>query len=95
MERALKSLWGGGTLNLDRGTLNLDEGTLTLDGETRSSASLIPTTYGLLIMVATVFCLIFVDGPVLVYLKSTTHLTQFYAKLHFLLFNVTKDLPTV
>ena len=52
----------------------------------------------LLIMIVTVFCIIFLDGPVLVYLKlkaTSIHLMLFYAKPHSLLPNIAKALPTI
>ena len=55
-------------------------------------------SFVLLIMIVTVLCIIFLNGPVLVYLKLnaiSVHLMLFYAKLHSLLSNVVKALPTI
>ena len=52
----------------------------------------------LVIIIVTVFCVIFLDGPMLVYLKlnaTSMRLRLFYAKPNFRLFNVAQDLLTV
>ena len=81
----------------DGGMPTLDGGMLppyNLSNGHKYSKSAI-TDFELLIMIVTVFCKIFLEGPVLIYLKlnaTSIHLIPFSAKLHSLLFNIAKDL---